>query len=231
MFDNLLNPVFWKNLVLMLPGFLMGVVCHEVAHGYVAYRLGDPTAKSAGRLTLNPIRHLDPVGSVVFIISALGGMGFGWAKPVPVDYRYFKNLRLGMRLVSVAGPATNLILAVLFVILLKIFVGAFSGGWAAPVILMLFFGSQVNLVLMVLNLLPIPPLDGGHILLSLLPPRQAMVFERLAPVGMIVVVVLLLVGALGFLFSGTISWFFTLWLSNQEAGVLLQLLSVVRGGG
>ncbi|MBU1742754.1 MAG: site-2 protease family protein, partial [Proteobacteria bacterium] len=162
---------------------------------------------------------------------ALGGMGFGWAKPVPVDSPYFKNLRVGMRLVSVAGPATNLILAVLLVIGLKIFLIAFSGGWAAPVILILFFGAQVNLVLMVLNLLPIPPLDGGHILLSLLPPRQAQVLERLAPVGMIVVVVLLLVGALGFLFSGTIRWFFTLWLSNQEAGVLLQLLPMARGGG
>jgi Zn-dependent protease len=215
----------------MLPGFILGIVLHEVAHGYLAYRLGDPTAKMAGRLTLNPLKHLDLWGSLVFIITALGGMGFGWAKPVPVDYRYFKNLRTGMRLVSVAGPATNFALALLFVLLLKLALAVATGEGARAVVLMFFFGAQINLVLMVLNLLPIPPLDGGHILSSFLPPAQAQTLERLAPMGMILVVILLMLGLLSWLFSGTIEWFFNLCLSNREVAILVQMLSLIRGGG
>ncbi len=200
MFDNALNPVFWKNLLLMLPGFLLGVVLHEVAHGYVAYRLGDPTAKMAGRLTLNPIKHLDLFGSLVFIISALAGMGFGWAKPVPVDYRYFKNVRVGMRLVSLAGPGTNFLLAVAFAILFRlVWPQVPRGSWLEPVVLILAFGVVINVVLMVLNLLPIPPLDGGHILISFLPPQAAAQLERMAPWGMFLLVGLIVFGLLTYI--------------------------------
>lgn len=213
MFDNLLNPLFWKNLVLMLPGFLMGVVLHEVAHGYVAYRLGDPTAKSAGRLTLNPIRHLDPVGSIVFIISALAGMGFGWAKPVPIDPRYFKNVRLGLRLVSVAGPATNFLLALLFAVALRLVWPLVSAGsWAVPLVYILMFGVVINLVLMILNLLPIPPLDGGQLLISLLPAGAAMQLERLAPWGMFLLVGLIVLGWLRYLIDPPLRFFMGLLL-------------------
>ncbi len=213
MFDNLLNPVFWKNLVLMLPGFLMGVVLHEVAHGYVAYRLGDPTAKSAGRLTLNPIRHLDLMGSIVFIISALAGMGFGWAKPVPIDPRYFKNLRLGMRLVSVAGPATNFLLALLFALALRLVWPLVSPGtWAVPLVYILMFGVVINLVLMILNLLPIPPLDGGQLLISLLPAGAAMQLERLAPWGMFILVGLIVLGWLSYILNPPLRFFLGLLL-------------------
>jgi len=213
MFDNLLNPVFWKNLVLMLPGFLMGVVLHEVAHGYVAYRLGDPTAKSAGRLTLNPIRHLDLMGSIVFIISALAGMGFGWAKPVPIDPRYFKHLRLGMRLVSVAGPATNFLLALLFALALRLVWPLVSpGSWAVPLVYILMFGVVINLVLMILNLLPIPPLDGGQLLISLLPARAAMQLERLAPWGMFILVGLIVLGWLSYILNPPLRFFMGLLL-------------------
>jgi Zn-dependent protease len=199
MFDNFLNPVFWKNLLLMLPGFLLGIVLHEVAHGYVAYRLGDPTAKMAGRLTLNPIKHLDLVGSLVFIVSALAGVGFGWAKPVPIDFRYFKNVRVGMRLVSLAGPGTNFLLAVVFAIALRLIWPLVAGSWLAPLGLILGFGVVINVVLMLLNLLPIPPLDGGHILISFLPPTAAAQMERLAPWGMIILVGLILLGALRYI--------------------------------
>jgi Zn-dependent protease len=199
MFENLSNPVFWKNLLLMLPGFLLGIVLHEVAHGYVAYRLGDPTAKMAGRLTLNPIKHLDPFGSLVFVLSALAGMGFGWAKPVPIDYRYFKNLRLGMRLVSLAGPGTNFLLAVVFSLGLRLIWPLVAGSSLEPLGLILGFGVVINVVLMILNLLPIPPLDGGHILISFLPPRAAAQLERLAPWGMFLLVGLIVFGLLNYI--------------------------------
>ena len=149
------------------------------------------------------------MGTLVFVLTAaLTPFAFGWAKPVPVDPRYFKNIRLGMRWVSIAGPGANLLLAVVFALLWRILspLPATSLGLAAHSILL--YGVLINVVLMVLNLLPIPPLDGGQLLISLLPPRQAMALEKVAPWGMFILMGLLVLGALGKVI-GPIVWSIT----------------------
>lgn len=160
--------MFSGSLITMLVGVvivLMSITVHELAHGYVAYRLGDPTAKNQGRLTLNPIKHLDPIGALLLFV-----VGFGWAKPVPVNPYYFNGDRnKGMMKVSVAGPAANLLLAFLMVVFLQIGLGGQS------YTLTYFFaqGILLNIYLAVFNLIPIPPLDGSKILAGFLPPKTA----------------------------------------------------------
>ncbi len=148
---------------------LFSITFHEVSHGYVAYRLGDPTAKNAGRLTLNPIKHIDIVGLLVLMITRM----IGWAKPVPVDYRYFKNPKKDMMWVSLAGPASNLGLAVVFAVIYKAFGGMLMTSYLYPLSLMIQIMIKINVGLAIFNLIPIPPLDGSHILEGLLPPDLA----------------------------------------------------------
>jgi len=151
---------------------IFSVVIHEVAHGAVAYQLGDPTAKYAGRLTLNPLRHLDPIGSVLVplvlvVMSQItgGGIIFGWAKPVPINPRNFKDQKYGSLKVAFAGPGANLAVAVFFGLILR-----FSSGFVGPEMgLMFSYIIYINILLAVFNLLPIPPLDGSHILFTFLP--------------------------------------------------------------
>jgi len=181
--------------------FLLAITCHEVAHGYVAYMLGDPTAKSQGRLTLNPLKHLDPLGVVAFVIAKIG-----WAKPVPVDSRYFKNPRRDMMYVAVAGPAVNFALAIVFSFLYKWMVayamqdveGSSASMVIPPIISMLEAGVVVNLILGVFNLLPIPPLDGSNILAGLLPPQSAYSYMRFSKYGFILIILLAVTGILGY---------------------------------
>lgn len=189
-----------QKLVLLLPGFLLAITCHEAAHGYVAYKLGDPTPKMAGRLTLNPFKHLDVVGTLVLVLTRM----IGWAKPVPVDPRFFKNPQRGMMLVGLAGPAANFVLAVVFTICLK--------GCAhvlltqpSPLEVRLFLplalickeGVLISLVLGFFNLLPIPPLDGSNILAGFMPLRTAMRYMSFGRYGFIVIVLLAVTGVLG----------------------------------
>jgi Zn-dependent protease len=184
--------------------FFLGIICHEVAHGYVAYRLGDPTAKLAGRLTMNPVPHLDPMGTLVFIVTALvpSGFVFGWAKPVPVDPRYFKNPMKGMMLCSAAGPGTNILLAVLFAIALKLVV-TFGGiadaasASASPLFQIFRAGVLINLILAFLNLMPIPPLDGSKIVMGILPRDLAIKYMSVERYGLLILMLLLFTGALG----------------------------------
>lgn len=170
-----------SELVLLVPPILVALTFHEYAHGWVALRLGDPTAKMSGRLTLNPISHLDPVGTIMLFL-----VHFGWAKPVPVDPRYFKDPKRDMLWVALAGPGANMVTALLSGVLLNILfrAGVFGGFSSGSFVNILVLSLQINLALAVFNLLPIPPLDGSKVLRGLLPYRYehiAWELERYGP--------------------------------------------------
>jgi Zn-dependent protease len=186
-----------RDVAILAVPVLMAITFHEVAHGYVAFWLGDPSARNAGRLTFNPIKHLDPIGALALFLVKVG-----WAKPVPVNPRYFKDPRKGMILVSIAGPITNFILAVFFSIAFHLLLWGFGHNQQAlvisavqPLIYMCQAGVLVNLGLGVFNLLPIPPLDGSNIVAGLLPQRYVDSFLSFGKYGLIVLIVLFLSGA------------------------------------
>jgi len=205
---------FLLKLAIFAPPMLMAVTFHEVSHGAVAALLGDPTARLAGRLTLNPFKHLDTMGLLAFVLTQM----IGWAKPVPVDGRYFKNPRMGMVLVSAAGPASNFVLAVLSAQALLgiqnaahlISDPAARGYVLLPLLYMTIASVQVNLALGVFNLLPIPPLDGGHLLMGLLPPRWAYLLSRQERWGFVVVILLAISGVLGRILGPVVSHLYNL---------------------
>ena len=216
-----------KLSVMLVPG-LLAITCHEVSHGYIAWRFGDPTARMLGRLTLNPFKHIDLFGTILFPIII--GMStnfrfvFGWAKPVPVVFQNLNNPKRDMIWVAAAGPVTNFILAILSAFLLR---GMF---WLAtvpiatqptamfiikPVTLMLEFSVYINLLLGVFNLIPVPPLDGGRVLIGLLPARAAYLWSRLEPFGILLVIgFFVLTGLSKFIFD--IVNFFTLLLVGTQ---------------
>lgn len=171
--------------VVLLPSLIVAIVFHEVAHGWAALALGDPTAKEAKRLTLNPIRHVDPVGTVVLpgFLAMAGAPVFGWAKPVPVNAARLDNPRFGMMAVAAAGPVTNFLLALLGAAVLGIVSAAGEPG--ALVTQGLLSLILINLFIGLFNLLPIPPFDGSHIVEGVLPPRWAAQYEKLRPYGMV----------------------------------------------
>jgi Zn-dependent protease len=190
------------RIAVTLVPILLGMVLHELAHGYAAHRLGDPTPNLQGRLTLNPVRHLDVTGSIVFIITALTSpFVFGWAKPVNVQPRYFKDPRKGMMLVSLAGPAANFALALAFGALYAVLTRqVLSGGMAISstvqfLLSATFMGIWINLTLGWFNLLPIPALDGGHILAGLLPRHVAEKFYSCGKYALIIIILLMVSGA------------------------------------
>ncbi len=177
-----------QQLVLLVVPVLFSITVHEVCHGYAAYMLGDPTAKLAGRLTLNPIKHIDIVGMLVLFITRM----IGWAKPVPVDPRYFKNPRKDMMWVSLAGPASNLVLAFLFALVFKLVGGLLAASYLYPLAYMIQITIMINVGLAIFNLIPIPPLDGSHILEGLLPHDMAVTYARVVtPYGFIILLVLI----------------------------------------
>lgn len=193
------------NLAVWALPVLLAITLHEAAHGYVARHFGDPTAERAGRITLNPLRHIDPVGTLlvpglILAASALfggGGMLFGWAKPVPVNFGRLRKPKADMLWVAAAGPAVNLAMAVAWAGLVKFALTHPGNVFAVPMLEMGKAGIQINGVLMALNLLPLPPLDGGRIVVSLLPHRLAWQFARLEPYGFPILLVLLFTGFLG----------------------------------
>lgn len=172
------------TIAIYAPPLLFALTMHELAHGYIAYRLGDPTAKEAGRLTMNPFKHLDPLGVLAFIL-----MKIGWAKPVPVDPRYFRNPRKDMLVVALAGPAANILLALASALLLQILphLSFLPHSVGEPLGLMVEVSVWINVMLAVFNLLPIPPLDGSKILMGMLPPQAACNYAKLEPFGFLLV--------------------------------------------
>lgn len=210
-----LNPgaVF---ILLVVLAFSLSV--HEMAHAWTANRLGDPTARLEGRLTLNPASHVDVIGTILFpLIGLLSGFPLiGWAKPVPVSVRNLERPRRDMILVAGAGPASNIVLATLIWMGARFFVGPISalGGTslADPLLFAVVYGLQVNVALAVFNLIPIPPLDGGNILSNLLPPRQSYTFDTVVrPYGFIILYALMLTGVLRLIMLPPISFFLSLF--------------------
>ncbi|MCL5734758.1 MAG: site-2 protease family protein [Actinobacteria bacterium] len=188
----------WQYLIPLVAILLLSMMLHEIAHGYVAYRLGDPTAKSRGRLTLNPLRHLDPIGTAMFVITYLaGGFIFGWAKPVPISPYYFRNRQKGMALVGVAGPLTNFVIAVIFWAILMLLRSTLiqPGSIRTAVGIILILAFQVNVVLGIFNLIPIPPLDGSRVLGGFLPRRAYEAWVSIDRYGMYIVIALLVIVA------------------------------------
>jgi Zn-dependent protease len=209
------------GLILLLPPLLFALTFHEAAHGWMALRLGDPTAKLLGRLTLNPLAHLDPLGTLIFIIPP----HIGWAKPVPVDVRYLKHPRRDMMWIALAGPVSNVILAFLFGMLLR-GMNALGHDFASPaeraLVNMVAWSVVLNLSLAAFNMIPIFPLDGSKVLTGLLSPNAAARFQQLEPVGPILLLGLILIGSFsGVSVIGTIISPFTTTLGRLFTGGIL----------
>ncbi|HEX6926497.1 MAG TPA: site-2 protease family protein [Longimicrobiaceae bacterium] len=196
-----------QDLIILLPVLIFSIVVHEVAHGWVARQQGDPTAYMLGRITLNPIPHIDPIGSIlvpVLLALAPGGLIFGWAKPVPVNPRNFRNYKRGDILVSLAGVASNFLLAIAFTVVMALsewllrLVPDLTTTWLI-LRTMAQYGVYINFVLMLFNLVPIPPLDGSHVFAYLLPTRLAYRYRQIGMGGTVIVLLLLWVTGFTFL--------------------------------
>ena len=182
---------------------LFAITLHEAAHGYVARHFGDMTAYQAGRISLNPLRHIDPVGTILLplLTLVLGGILFGWAKPVPVNFGALRHPKKDMLWVAIAGPASNLMMALLWALMIKL-VWLFPGSYfSEPLLEMAQIGIKINVILMVLNLLPLPPLDGGRVAVSLLPHRQAYQLSRIEPYGLFILIGLAITPVLGWIIT------------------------------
>ena len=204
-----------QGLILLAPPLLFALTIHEFAHGYVAFFFGDPTAKALGRLTMNPLKHLDPIGTLAFFF-----IHFGWAKPVPVNPNYFKNPRQDMLWVALAGPATNLVIAVISALIAKFVVLTASIlpltiiiAILIPIQKMLVASVWINLVLCIFNFLPIPPLDGSRILAGLLPEHLARPYAALDRYGFIILILLMLTNTISRLIMPIIAFANNLLLS------------------
>ena len=192
------------RFIVSLPIFLLAITLHEVGHAWVAYKCGDDTAKRLGRVTLSPIAHLDPLGSLMFVISSFAGVGFGWAKPVPVAVERLRHPRRDDILVSLAGVTANLLQAIAWSVLFRLGRVYLTGSLGSAIVTFCFLGVFVNVMLMVFNLLPIPPLDGSHVALNLLGVHNPYTIARFTGIGSLLLFLLVTTHAFGLLFSGVI---------------------------
>jgi Zn-dependent protease len=218
--------IIQKIVVMALP-LVFAIVLHEVAHGWVANKLGDHTARDMGRLTLNPISHIDLFGTIIMplmlFVLTNGKMLFGYAKPVPINPYNFRDPKKGMALSSLAGPGINMVLAGSFAFLLRVVMPAIEGStpkqeweWLSlPISLMFGYGVIINVVLGVLNLIPVPPLDGSRVVYWLLPDKQAAAYYRLEPYGMVILMLLIMFGVLGRIISPIIRPIISLLLGGD----------------
>ncbi|MFN7097769.1 MAG: site-2 protease family protein [Gammaproteobacteria bacterium] len=184
-----------QTILLYAIPLLFAITMHEVAHGWVAYAFGDPTAKMLGRLSLNPIRHIDPIGTILVpaLMVYFSGFIFGWAKPVPVNWSNLHHQRRDVALVALAGPGANFLMAIIWALIAKLAL-VFGGDHSRitqVLVTMSGIGIQVNIILMVLNLIPIPPLDGSRVISSFLPGRWAYELQKVEQFGFIILAVLL----------------------------------------
>jgi len=205
-----------QTITLAAIPILFAITLHEAAHGYVARHFGDMTAHQQGRISLNPLRHIDPVGTVLFPLLTLwlGGILFGWARPVPVNFGALRRPKQDMLWVAISGPAANFFMALGWAFLYKMAWFFPDSYFAEPLLGMAEWGIRINVVLMVLNLLPLPPLDGGRVAVSLLPHRQAYQLSRVEPYGMFILIFLVVSGVLGLILSPLVNLVFNLifWL-------------------
>ncbi|MGZ8217692.1 site-2 protease family protein [Methylomagnum sp.] len=206
---------------------LFAITLHEVAHGWVAKLLGDKTAEKLGRLSLNPLRHVDPVGTVLLpgLMLVFTNFVFGWAKPVPVDWGKLRRPKRDVGLVAAAGPGSNLLMAVGWIAIARLAILLNFGLVSRPLLFMAAAGIYINIVLMLINLVPIPPLDGGRIMTSLLPPKMAQAFAKIEPYGFIILILLITTHALNAILGGPLSVMlgYSLETAGIPPGVLYQL--------
>jgi len=201
------------SLIIILPVLFFSVVIHECAHGWVALKLGDPTARNAGRLTLNPLVHIDPIGTILFplvLVLFRAPVVFAWAKPVPVNPFHFRNPRRDMLWVGLAGPGSNILIAITAAVLLK--VSAIFMGMGGPLGQLLMVIIFINLLLAVFNLIPIPPLDGSRVLTGLLPREAAYSYARLERFGLLILFALFYFGLIARVILPVVDFLFNLLL-------------------
>ncbi len=210
---------------------LFAITVHETAHGWMALQLGDKTAMMLGRLTLNPIRHIDPLGTILIpgLMYMMAGFMFGWAKPVPVTWQNLKQPKRDMVLVAAAGPAANLLMAVLWALIIRI--GLALGDTGLALVFMGVAGIFINTILMVLNLLPLPPLDGGRVMTGLLPGPLAYKFSLIEPYGFFILIGLLVTGLLGVILWPVIEFFIGLMagISGLQHRTFMAVLMALLG--
>jgi Zn-dependent protease len=200
-----------RQIIISALPILIAITFHEVSHGFVANKLGDPTARRMGRLTLNPIAHVDLVGTIILpaILIITGSPVFGWAKPVPINPANFRDPKRDMAISAAAGPITNVILAIVSLLILKFFIMPAAmfmpNSLVIPLTMMFRQSILINVILAAFNLLPIPPLDGGRVLTGLLPHRQAIAYSKIEPYGFFIVIFLLMTGIAGIFISPLIN--------------------------